>query len=223
MHKDWQILHILFLTINFAIIFIFNHNWINWKTCLFYNYCVHSTIIILMQKKHYRSSHPGLSCTLEIFKFRVLMISKNISCTRFFFNGKQWIKRIGPNSQRRFVDKPRFGDKPPFVSTNLLLFFLQRFVKTRRNASFDAHKPRFVDKPPLWIRALMSVRISFPLHDFVVMQLAPQLTSTTKPQKFDLTKLFFSAWNHYLSQPTLFNWIVDCFWKVEYIETETKL
>ena len=36
-----------------------------------------------------------------------------------------------------------------FVSTNLLLFFYKsRFVKTRRNASYDAHKPRFVDKPP---------------------------------------------------------------------------
>ena len=37
----------------------------------------------------------------------------------------------GPNSQRRFVDKHRFVDKPPFVSTNLLLFFTNQVCKKR--------------------------------------------------------------------------------------------
>ena len=41
-------------------------------------------------------------------------------------------------------------EKPSFV------FYKPSFVKTRRNASYDAHKPRFVDKPPLWIRAQKS-------------------------------------------------------------------
>ena len=71
------------------------------------------------------SLHSNLSRTfVSVHEVWILMIQRELY-SGDSGSGPYFIKLIGPNSQRRFVDKP------PFVSTNLLLLFTNQVCKKR--------------------------------------------------------------------------------------------